>query len=69
MVALSFSYLLLAVNSTGEIWAVGLDVLRTDRALVFYESESNQAKLWTVLSVYAWVDNDIGYVQGELLIS
>ncbi|XP_048337451.2 uncharacterized protein LOC107425770 isoform X2 [Ziziphus jujuba] len=43
---------------------IGLDVLRTDRSLVFYESESNQAKLWTVLSIYAWVDTDIGYVQG-----
>lgn len=44
---------------------VGLDVVRTDRALVFYESEANQAKLWDVLSVYAWLDNDIGYVQGD----
>uniref|UniRef100_A0A5B6ZZD0 Putative GTPase-activating protein gyp7-like isoform X1 n=1 Tax=Davidia involucrata TaxID=16924 RepID=A0A5B6ZZD0_DAVIN len=43
---------------------IGLDVVRTDRALVFYESEINQAKLWDVLAVYAWVDNDIGYVQG-----
>lgn len=43
---------------------IGLDVVRTDRALVFYESETNQAKLWDVLAVYAWVDNDIGYVQG-----
>ncbi|KAA8543392.1 hypothetical protein F0562_021113 [Nyssa sinensis] len=43
---------------------IGLDVVRTDRALVFYESEINQAKLWDILSVYAWVDNDIGYVQG-----
>lgn len=43
---------------------IGLDVVRTDRALVFYESESNQAKLWDVLSIYAWLDNDIGYVQG-----
>lgn len=43
---------------------IGLDVVRTDRALVFYESEANQAKLWDVLSVYAWLDNDIGYVQG-----
>ncbi|KAL9318601.1 hypothetical protein ACSQ67_015118 [Phaseolus vulgaris] len=43
---------------------IGLDVVRTDRALVFYESEDNQAKLWDVLSVYAWLDNDIGYVQG-----
>ncbi|XP_016182997.1 TBC1 domain family member 17 [Arachis ipaensis] len=43
---------------------IGLDVNRTDRALVFYESEANQAKLWDVLSVYAWLDDDIGYVQG-----
>lgn len=50
-----------------EFGTVGLDVVRTDRALVFYESEANQAKLWDVLSVYAWLDNDIGYVQGEFL--
>ncbi|XP_059660322.1 rab GTPase-activating protein 22-like isoform X2 [Cornus florida] len=43
---------------------IGLDVVRTDRALVFYESEINQAKLWDLLAVYAWVDNDISYVQG-----
>ncbi|XP_027365914.1 TBC1 domain family member 15 isoform X4 [Abrus precatorius] len=43
---------------------IGLDVVRTDRALVFYETEANQAKLWDVLAVYAWLDNDIGYVQG-----
>ncbi|KAI9122017.1 hypothetical protein K1719_006706 [Acacia pycnantha] len=43
---------------------IGLDVVRTDRALVFYENESNQAKLWDILAVYAWIDNDIGYVQG-----
>ncbi|PNY05303.1 TBC1 domain family member 15-like protein [Trifolium pratense] len=43
---------------------IGLDVVRTDRALVFYEDEANQAKLWDVLSIYAWMDNDIGYVQG-----
>lgn len=43
---------------------LGLDVVRTDRTLVFYESEANQAKLWDVLSVYAWMDKDIGYVQG-----
>lgn len=50
-----------------NIWVAGLDVVRTDRALVFYESEVNQAKLWDVLAIYSWVDNDIGYVQGELL--
>ncbi|XP_050208481.1 rab GTPase-activating protein 22 isoform X2 [Mercurialis annua] len=43
---------------------IGLDVIRTDRTLVFYESETNQAKLWDVLAIYAWMDNDIGYVQG-----
>nr|CAN83875.1 hypothetical protein VITISV_014758 [Vitis vinifera] len=43
---------------------IGLDVVRTDRTLVFYESEANQAKLWDVLAVYAWMDNDIGYCQG-----
>lgn len=52
---------------TYEIWPVGLDVVRTDRTLVFYESEANQAKLWDVLAVYAWMDNDIGYCQGNLL--
>ncbi|KAF3639463.1 hypothetical protein T459_08787 [Capsicum annuum] len=43
---------------------LGLDVVRTDRTLVFYENEANQAKLWDVLAVYAWMDKDIGYVQG-----
>ncbi|EOX94386.1 Ypt/Rab-GAP domain of gyp1p superfamily protein isoform 3 [Theobroma cacao] len=43
---------------------IGLDVVRTDRALTFYENETNQAKLWDVLAIYSWVDDDIGYVQG-----
>ncbi|KAJ8749105.1 hypothetical protein K2173_013712 [Erythroxylum novogranatense] len=43
---------------------IGLDVVRTDQAMVFYQNESNQAKLWDVLAVYSWIDNDIGYVQG-----
>ncbi|XP_010684635.1 rab GTPase-activating protein 22 isoform X2 [Beta vulgaris subsp. vulgaris] len=43
---------------------IGLDVVRTDQPLVFYQTESNQAKLWNVLSIYAWVDSDISYVQG-----
>ncbi|KAL5702350.1 hypothetical protein ACHQM5_027578 [Ranunculus cassubicifolius] len=43
---------------------IGLDVVRTDRALVFYESEANLAKLWDVLAVYAWIDKEIGYCQG-----
>ncbi|OMP11139.1 hypothetical protein COLO4_04013 [Corchorus olitorius] len=43
---------------------IGLDVVRTDRALTFYENETNQAKLWDILAIYSWVDDDIGYVQG-----
>lgn len=43
---------------------IGLDVVRTDRALVYYESEANQAKLWDILSVYAWIDGEVGYMQG-----
>ncbi|GMP45932.1 hypothetical protein CsSME_00014267 [Camellia sinensis var. sinensis] len=49
---------------TSEIWDVGLDVIRTDRAFVFYKSKANQTKLWNILAIYAWVDNSIGYVQG-----
>ncbi|XP_073302282.1 rab GTPase-activating protein 22-like isoform X3 [Primulina huaijiensis] len=44
---------------------IGLDVVRTDRALVFYENEANRAKLWDILAVYSWLDKDIGYVQDE----
>ncbi|KAM7258200.1 hypothetical protein ACFE04_013941 [Oxalis oulophora] len=43
---------------------IGLDVVRTDQALIFYQTETNQARLWDILSVYAWVDYDIGYMQG-----
>lgn len=43
---------------------IGLDVVRTDRALVYYESEANQSKLWDILSVYAWIDGEVGYMQG-----
>ncbi|KAJ8435915.1 hypothetical protein Cgig2_013262 [Carnegiea gigantea] len=43
---------------------IGLDVKRTDRALVFYEKQENLAKLWDILSVYAWRDEDVGYCQG-----
>ena len=52
-----------------ELLIVGLDVVRTDRALAFYDSEKNQAKLWDILAIYAWVDNDISYVQGELFLT
>ncbi|XP_019056877.1 PREDICTED: GTPase-activating protein GYP7-like isoform X2 [Tarenaya hassleriana] len=43
---------------------IGLDVVRTDRYLSFYEREDNQARLWDVLAVYTWLNPDIGYVQG-----
>lgn len=43
---------------------IGLDVKRTDRALVFYEKQESLAKLWDILSVYAWIDDDVGYCQG-----
>uniref|UniRef100_A0A5B6ZIH6 Putative TBC1 domain family member 15-like n=1 Tax=Davidia involucrata TaxID=16924 RepID=A0A5B6ZIH6_DAVIN len=43
---------------------IGLDVVRTDRTLVFYEKQENLAKLWDILAVYAWVDTDVGYCQG-----
>ncbi|KAJ8443778.1 hypothetical protein Cgig2_029683 [Carnegiea gigantea] len=42
---------------------IGLDVKRTDRALVFYEKQENLAKLWDILAVYAWIDDDVGYCQ------
>uniref|UniRef100_A0A7N0VAN0 Rab-GAP TBC domain-containing protein n=1 Tax=Kalanchoe fedtschenkoi TaxID=63787 RepID=A0A7N0VAN0_KALFE len=43
---------------------IGLDVVRTDRTLVFYENQKNLSKLWDILAVYAWIDKDIGYCQG-----
>uniref|UniRef100_A0A1J3H452 TBC1 domain family member 15 n=4 Tax=Noccaea caerulescens TaxID=107243 RepID=A0A1J3H452_NOCCA len=43
---------------------IGLDVNRTDRSLVFYEKKENLSKLWDILSVYAWIDKDVGYCQG-----
>ncbi|CAN1766745.1 TBC1 domain family member 15 [Linum perenne] len=43
---------------------IGLDVVRTDQSLEFYQNEVNSAKLWDILVVYSWIDTDIGYVQG-----
>ncbi|KAJ0966502.1 hypothetical protein J5N97_023419 [Dioscorea zingiberensis] len=43
---------------------IGLDVVRTDRTLLYYENQANQARLWDVLAVYSWIDRDIGYCQG-----
>uniref|UniRef100_A0A0D9WZM9 Rab-GAP TBC domain-containing protein n=1 Tax=Leersia perrieri TaxID=77586 RepID=A0A0D9WZM9_9ORYZ len=39
---------------------IGLDVLRTDRTMVFYENKENLSKLWDILAVYAWIDKDRG---------
>ncbi|GLT72104.1 hypothetical protein SLA2020_440640 [Shorea laevis] len=47
-----------------QLHQIGLDVVRTDRTLVFYEKQENLSKLWDILSVYAWIDNDVGYCQG-----
>ncbi|CAL5445339.1 unnamed protein product [Camellia sinensis] len=35
-----------------------LDVVRTDRTLVFYEKQENLSKLWDIVAVYAWFDID-----------
>ncbi|KAI3466219.1 hypothetical protein Pfo_022882 [Paulownia fortunei] len=43
---------------------IGLDVVRTDRTLVFYEKQENLSKLWDILAVYSWFDSDVGYCQG-----
>ncbi|XP_019196832.1 PREDICTED: TBC1 domain family member 15-like [Ipomoea nil] len=43
---------------------IGLDVVRTDRTLIFYEKQENLSKLWDILAVYAWFDKDVGYCQG-----
>ena len=47
-----------------KITLSGLDVLRTDRTLVFYEKQENLSKLWDILAVYSWIDKDVGYCQG-----
>ncbi|CAL5331414.1 unnamed protein product [Camellia sinensis] len=47
---------------------IGLDVVRTDRTLVFYEKQENLSKLWDIHAVYAWFDIDVGYCQVCLLV-
>ncbi|CAL5380337.1 unnamed protein product [Camellia sinensis] len=44
----------------------GIDVVRTDRTLVFYEKQENLSKLWDIHAVYAWFDIDVGYCQVDL---
>lgn len=51
-------------TSVDFIFIPGLDVIRTDRTLLFYENQDNLSKLWDILAVYAWIDTDIGYCQG-----
>lgn len=48
---------------------LGLDVMRTDRTLVFYEKQENLSKLWDILAVYAWFDKEVSYCQGWLFYS
>ncbi|PIA26758.1 hypothetical protein AQUCO_08900011v1, partial [Aquilegia coerulea] len=43
---------------------IGLDVVRIDRTLVFYEKQEHLSKLWDILAVYAWINIDVGYCQG-----
>uniref|UniRef100_A0A0A9DMC3 Rab-GAP TBC domain-containing protein n=1 Tax=Arundo donax TaxID=35708 RepID=A0A0A9DMC3_ARUDO len=43
---------------------IGLDVLRTDRSMMFYENKENLSKLGDILAVYAWIDKEVGYCQG-----
>ncbi|MBA0792177.1 hypothetical protein Gohar_016699, partial [Gossypium harknessii] len=45
---------------------IGLDVKRTDRTLLFYDKPENLSKLWDILSVYAWIDIDVGYCQAGM---
>jgi hypothetical protein len=47
---------------------IGLDVLRTDRSMVFYEKKENLSKLWDILAVYAWIDKEVGYCQGGCIL-
>ncbi|KAL6572444.1 hypothetical protein OROMI_013402 [Orobanche minor] len=44
---------------------IGLDVVRTNRTLMFYEKQENLSKLWDILAVYAWFDSDVGYCQED----
>ncbi|CAA0813940.1 Ypt/Rab-GAP domain of gyp1p superfamily protein [Striga hermonthica] len=52
------------INWKLTLHQIGLDVVRTDRTLVFYEKQENLSKLWDILSVYSWFDSDVGYCQG-----
>lgn len=45
-------FILCSSRSAYDIVNAGLDVIRMDRYLCFYESQSNQARLWDVLAIY-----------------
>ncbi|KAL5058130.1 hypothetical protein RYX36_029734, partial [Vicia faba] len=40
-----------------DIGFTGLDVIRTDRTLVFYQKKESLSKLWDILAVYVRIDN------------
>ena len=44
---------------------IGVDVMRADRALQFFEDEGNRFRLMETLACYAWYDSEVGYCQGE----
>ncbi|KAI7995436.1 DNA topoisomerase 2 [Camellia lanceoleosa] len=56
-------------NYYGVFLLRGLDVVRTDRTLVFYVKQEKLSKLWDILAVYAWFDIDVGYCQGFHFLS
>ena len=40
-------------------------MVRTDRHLEFYGDMKNMARMSDILAVYAWIDPETGYCQGE----
>ena len=52
------------INWKLTLHQIGLDVVRTDRTLKYFEQQEHLSKLWDILSVYSWFDSDVGYCQG-----
>ena len=46
---------------------IGVDVMRADRALQFFEDEGNRFRLMETLACYGWYDSEVGYCQGEMV--
>ncbi|KAL7216143.1 hypothetical protein ACSBR1_028148 [Camellia fascicularis] len=66
LVMWSFVYCFFVIlNKILKTCFIGLDVVRTDRTLVFYEKQEKLSKLWDILAAYAWFDIDVGYCQGR----